>query len=145
MPSGSQQRMGRAALRTYASQVSMQQQIIMRLIPIAGPFMFAFCAAGATPMVAILAGLAVGLLIGTLWLLPKGFTIDEHTQRGVALASGGMLLIACGVQALVWRLGLNSHAAGILLIQCMIALACVFLLVDGARATLRWAWKLTQK
>jgi hypothetical protein len=145
MPSDSHQRTRRAALRAHASQISMQQQIIIRLIPIAAPFTFVFRAAGATPMVAILAGLAVGMLIGTLWLLPKGFTIDERTQRGITLAGGGMLSIACGVQTLVWRLGLNGHSAGILMIQCMIALACMFLLVDGARATLRWAWDRIQK
>jgi hypothetical protein len=56
-----------------------------------------------------------------------------------------MRLIACGVQALVWRLGLNTHSAGVLLIQCTIALAAVFVFVEGARATLQWAWKRIRK
>jgi len=140
MPSDSRQRTRRDVLRTHATQLSMQQQMILRLIPIAAPFMFLFQAAGATPMVTILAGLAVGLLIGAPWLLPKGYALDKRTHRGIFLASGGMLIVACGVQALVWRLALNAHSAGILLIQCTIALAGVFLCIEAARATLRWAW-----
>jgi hypothetical protein len=88
-----------------------------------------------------LAGLAVGLLIGTPRLLPKGCAIDKRAQHGVFLASGGMLSVACGVQALAWRLALNSHSAGVLLIQCTIALAGVFVFIEGARAMLQWAWK----
>ena len=133
-------RTGRDWLRTTGTQVVLQYQINVRLILISVPFMFIFRAVGAVPMVAMFANSAVGLLGGVPWLLPKGFTIDVHTQRGVMLAAGGMLLVACGVQVLTWRLELPAHTSGVLLILCTIGLA-VFLLIEGARATLQWAWQ----
>lgn len=135
----------RDILRTTAAQAMLQQAFTLRLTLISVPFIFGFRAAGAAPMVAILAGLGVGLLSWVHWLLPKGLTLDMRTHRGVMLASGGMLMTACGVQALVWDLNLHTYASGRLLILCMIALALMFLLVEAMRATVQWAWQRIQK
>ena len=132
-------RAGRGVLRTTATQAILQQIVMLRLTLISVPFIFGFRAVGAAPMVAMLAGIAVGLLGGVHWLLPKGAVLDIGTHRGVMLAGGGMLMIACGVQTLVWLLNLSTHTSGVLLIMCMLALALALLLVEGARATLKRA------
>jgi hypothetical protein len=134
----------RPALRAHATQAAMQYQFTLRLILLATPFMLAFRAAGATPMVAMLAGIAVTLPIAAPWLMPKGVVLDVDTQRGVLLASGAMLLTACGVQALVWRLGLSTHTAGVFILVCITVLAVVLLIVEVARPPLKRVWRRLQ-
>jgi hypothetical protein len=142
MPEESRTPIERPALR---AQAAMQYQFTLRHILLTIPFMFTFRATGATPMVALLTGLAVALLAGAPWFLPRGVVMDAYTQRGVMLASGAMLFAACGVQALVWRLGLSAHIAGVLTIVCTTVLAFVFLFIEAARPALKWAWQCIQK
>lgn len=145
MPKEPYFRTGRDGLRTAAKQVALQYQINLRLILISVPFILVFRAAGAAPMVALVAAIAVGLLGGMRWLVPNEVSICVRTWRGVALAGGGMLLVACGVQVLTWRLNLHALTSARLLILCTIALAFVFLLIEGARSTLQWALQRIQK
>jgi len=145
MPKESRASIERPALPTHAAHVAMQCQFTLRLCLLAIPFAFGFHATGASPMVALLTGLAVALLAGAPQLLPTGVVLDTFAYRGVMQASGAMLFTACGVQALVWRFGLSSHSAGVLILQCTTVQACVFLLMEAARTMLRPIWRRIDK
>jgi len=133
MPNDPPKRRGlRARFDRYSVSMVDTQLTKVRLLLAGLPGMLIFLAAGASPMVVIDAGLAIGLIAMGPRLLPRSHR-DNRDPRAPFLAGSGLLALACGVQVVAWRLGLDERAASALTIVGALAILGLLLLREGVR------------
>jgi hypothetical protein len=125
----------RDRLSKAGDQLAAQQAIKFKLMLAAIPGAVLFLVAGAAPMVGLVAGLATGLLAFGPRLMPT--ELRKESGRGFVLAGGAFLILAAGLQTVVWRLNLTDQAVMALLLAGGGGILLVFILTE----VVRWIWK----